>query len=194
MPSSALLRLTHKYQRHPPKYQVYQPKYQVHPPKYQVAIPNAKYSTSNTFPCLTLLPGYMFHHVPSCSIMLHTGAQACPGCCPGQNCLEQADQAGLLIVPAFYYLSSMLGCKMQMNIFSQQVCQGIRKGKNRDRLDQMKEFGMMKMQVTNILHSNLEYIFVFLHKKYIKSKQHNGQIHSWHMSGSGSGGDVEVNG
>ena len=43
----------------------------------------------------------------TCSIMLHTGAQACPGCCPGQNCLEQADQAGLLILPAFYYLSSM---------------------------------------------------------------------------------------
>ena len=93
----------------------------------------------------------------TCSIMLHTGAQACPGCCPGQNCLEQADQAGLLILPAFYYLSSMLGCKMQMSIFSQQVCQGIRKGKNRDRLDQMKEFGLMKMQVTNILHSNLKY-------------------------------------
>ena len=52
---------------------------------------------------------------------------------------------------------------MQMNIFSQQVCQGIRKGKNRDRLDQMKEFGLMKMQVTNSLHSNLKYIFVFLH-------------------------------
>ena len=31
-----------------------------------------------------------------------------------------------------------------------QVCEGIRKGQNRDFVDQMKEFGVMKWQVTYI--------------------------------------------